>query len=205
MTREEKTAVTALRKALPSLFRPLIRPYGYKSIGGVIWVVQNDMLFTLMPWVSVPSGQDRAHFKVKCGAKPIFADDLLWDILGFEENKSKPASLRVNGAFALFEVPVYEEQQPLPQLDREAISSLVEAELTRFSRFLADIKGREMEWFRVLEAKQERYAHMEVMRPLLMLHDGKPDEALAYVSTHNISAFIVNKKTVGQLIAEYCL
>lgn len=205
MTREEKKQVTALRKALPSMIRPLIKPYRFKSIGGIIWIVQNDILFTLMPWVATPLGEEQTYFKIRCGAKPLFADDLLWDILGFEENKSKPMSLRINGAFALFEVPVYEERQPLSALDDGLVTAHIQTALEQFALFLSDLNGREMSWFRELEARQEGYAHMEVMRPLLMIHDGQRDEALKYVAIHNVSAFIVNRKTIGQLIGEYCL
>lgn len=204
MTREMRKAVTAMEKALPGLVRPLIKPYRYKSIGGMIWTVQNDMLFILSPYISTPRGEEQIYVRVDCEAKPLFADDLLWDILGLTENKSKPMSLRVNGYFTLYGVPVYTHRRVLEALDSEQVTAHVIAELEAFSAFLASIAGREMDWFRELEAGQERYANMEVMRPILMLHDGKRDEALEYVSTHKVSAYIVHGKTVGQLIAEYC-
>lgn len=205
MTREEKKAVTALGRAMPRLTRTLVKPYRYKSIDGIVWTAQNGMLFILSLFVSTLRGEDRVYVRASCEAKPLLADDLLWDILGFEENKSKPMSLRVNGAFALYGIPVYEHHCELTTLDEEHVSQLVQAELEEFSAFLTSLTGREMAWFRELEKKQERYAYMEVMRPLLMLHDGKPDEALAYVTTHDVSCYIVNGKTVGQLIETYCL
>lgn len=204
MTREEKKAVTAMRKALPNLVRPLIKPYRYKSVGGMVWTVQNDMLFILSPSISTPRGEEQIYVEVTCEAKPLFADDLLWDVLGLEENKSKPMSLRVNGVFALYGVPVYTHRRVLEVLDSEQVTAHVVAELEEFSSFLASLDGREMDWFRELEAGQERYSYMEVMRPILMLHDGKRDKALEYVSTHDVSAYIVHGKTVGELIAEYC-
>lgn len=205
MTREDRKKLTALRKALPVLTRSLIKPYRYKSIDGIIWTAQNDMLFTLDPSIAHPLGEEQFYFKVRCGAKPLFADQLLWDILDLEEAKAAPMSLRVNGAFALFEVPAYEELRPLERLEPETVSPLAEEALVRFSQFLNGLRGKEMEWFRELEAKQERYAHMDVMRPLLMIHDGKRDEALAYVASRNISDFIAHRKPVGTLIGEYCL
>lgn len=205
MTREEKKAVTALGRAMPRLARALVKPYRYKSVDGMVWTVQNGILFILPLFVSSPRGEDRVYVKASCEAKPLFADDLLWDILGFEENKSKPMSLRVNGYFALYGVPVYTHRQELAVLDEDHAAQLVQAELEEFSAFLAGLAGREMAWFRGLEQSQERYAYMEVMRPILLLHDGKRDEALEYVSTHDVSAYIVNGKTVGQLIAEHCL
>lgn len=205
MTREEKKAVTALRKALPALVRPLIKPYRFKAIDGAVWTAQNEMLFILVPSISTPRGEEQVYLKVTCGAKPLFADDLLWDVLGFAENKSKPMSLRVNGAFALYEVPAYQRRRPLETLECEPTAALIQDALAEFSDFLASVRGREMAWFRALEAGQERYANMEVMRLMLMLHDGRRDEALAYVTAHNVSAYVVGRKTVGQLVAEYCL
>lgn len=204
MTREEKKAVTALDKALTGLVRPLIKPYRYKSVGGMIWTVQNEMLFILSPSVVSPRGEERVYVKVACESKPLFADDLLWDILGLTENKSKPMSLRVNGYFTLFGVPVYTHRRALDVLDSEHVVAHVNAELEELSQLLASLSGRELDWFRELEAGQERYAYMEVTRLMLMLHDGRRDEALEYVSTHKVSDYIVHGKTVGQLIAEYC-
>lgn len=205
MTREEKKAVTALGRTVPRLVRSLVKPYRYKSIDGMVWTVRNGMLFLLSPAVSSPRGEDRVYVRASCEAKPLFVDDLLWDILGFSENKSKPMSLRVNGAFALYGVPVYERRRELAALDEDHVAQLIQAELEEFSALLASVDGRETAWFRELERSQERYAYMEVMRPLLMLHDGKRDETLAYVSSHDVSCYIVNGKTVGQRIAERCL
>ena len=205
MTREEKKAVTALGRAMPRLTRSLIKPYRYKSIDGMVWTVQNGVLFILSLFVSSPRDEDRVYVRASCEAKPLFADDLLWDILGFSDNKSKPMSLRVNGAFALYGIPVYKHRRALTARDEDHVAQLVQAELEEFSAFLASLTGQEMAWFRELEEKQERYAYMEVMRPLLMLHDGKLNEALAYVTTHDVSCYIVNGKTVGQLIETYCL
>lgn len=193
-----------MRKALPNLVRPLIKSYRYKSVGGMVWTVQNDMLFILSPSISTPRGEEQIYVEVTCEAKPLFADDLLWDILGLTENKSKPMSLRVNGYFTLFGVPMYTHRRVLEVLDSEQVTAHVVAELEAFSAFLASIAGREMDWFRELEAGQERYSYMEVMRLILMLHDGKRDEVLEYVSTHKVSDYIVHGKTVGELIAEYC-
>ena len=88
MTREDRKKLTALRKALPVLTRSLIKPYRYKSIDGIIWTAQNDMLFTLDPSIAHPLGEEQFYFKVRCGAKPLFADQLLWDILDLEEAKA---------------------------------------------------------------------------------------------------------------------
>ncbi len=205
LTREEEKTIMALDKTMPRLVRSLIKPYRFKAIRGMVWTVRGDVLFILSPWLTAPPGKDQAFFKVTCEAKPLFLDDLLWDILGFEENKSAPMSLRVNGAFALPGVPIYEERRPLEVVDSARVSALLQAELERFSRLLSDLEGREMTWYRDWEAQQENYGRMELCRLLLDLHDGKRDQVLAYVASHNVSGYGVGRKTVGELIAEYCV
>lgn len=205
MTREIEKAAMALDKTMPRLVRSLIKPYRFKSISGMVWTVRGDVLFILMPWLATPPGDDRACVKVTCEAKPLYMDDLLWDILGFEENKKAPMSLRVNGAFALPGVPVYEEHRPLEVIDSERVTAILNEELERFSGFLASVEGREMTWFREWEGKQENYGRMELFRLLLALHDGKRDQVLSYVSTHRVSDYGVGRKTVGEMIAEYCV
>jgi len=205
MTREKERAVMALDKTMPRLVRSLIKPYRFKAIGGMVWTVRGEVLFILTPWLITPPGDDRAYLKTSCEVKPLFMDDLLWDILGFQENKSAPMSPRVNGAFALPGVPVYEKRKPLEVIDSEQVTTLLSEELERFSGFLPSVEGREMTWFREWEAQQENYGRMELWRLLLALHDGKRDEVLAYVTTHRISDYGVGNRTVGELMAEYCI
>lgn len=205
LSREEVRAVKALDKTMPRLARSLIKPYRFKAIDGMVWTVRGEVLFILNPWLITPPRDDRAYLKASCEAKPLFMDDLLWDILGFEENKSAPMSLRVNGAFALPGVPVYEERKPLEVIDSEHVTALLSEELERFSAFLSSVEGREMTWFREWEAQQENYGRMELWRLLLALHDGKRDEVLAYVTTHRVTDYGVGNRTVGELMAEYCI
>ena len=205
MTKEEKKAVAALKKELSKICRETVKPYKYKVIDGTPWTVQNGMLFDLLPYIVTPLQEDKAYLSISCGAKPMFVDDILWEILGMEENKTEPASLRVNGAFSLATVKFREQRYALDALSREEIQDYLEQELQRFSTFLASVAGDELSWFLRMEAEKEDYYQAEVMRPILMLYEGKNEDALNYIAEHNVRTFIVSGKTVGELIAERCL
>ena len=205
MTKEEKKAVVTLKKELPKICRALVKPYKYKVIDGFPWTIQNGLLFDMLPHITTPLHEDKAYLSIPCGAKPLFVDDILWDVLGMDENKTKPASLRVNGAFSLATVKFREQRYALDVLSREEIQDHLEHELQTFSCFLTSIAGNELPWFLRMEAEKDDYYQADVMRPIIMLHEGKTDDALKYVAERNVSTFIVNGKTVGELIAEYCL
>jgi len=59
-------------------------------------------------------------------------------------------------------------------------------------------------WFREMEARQERYFQSDVMRLILLLHDCNRDEAAAYLEQHSMRDFIINGKSFGELVEEYC-
>lgn len=205
MTKEEKKAVATLKKELPKICRALVKPYKYKVVDGCPWTIQNGILFDMLPHITIPLHEDKAYLSIPCGAKPLFVDDILWDILGMEENNAKPASLRVNGAFSLTTVKFQEQRYALDALSREELQNYLEHEFQTFSCFLASIAGSELPWFLQMEDKKDDYYQVDVMRPIIMLHEGRNDDALKYIAERNVSTFIVGGKTVGELIAERCL
>lgn len=65
--------------------------FGYKKSGYVSYKIVNGYFFYILHLVDT---------SVDLKVKPLYADDLWWDIFQMPENK-KPLSLRGNGAFAL--------------------------------------------------------------------------------------------------------
>ena len=44
----------------------------------------------------------------------------------------------------------------------------------------------------------------DVMRLILLLYDSSRDEAAAYLEQHSMRDFIINGKSFGELVEEYC-
>lgn len=205
MTRADRKAITTLKKDMKKLLNPLLKPYGFKKVGGFVWKTEGDLLFDMCPLIQTPIGSDKAVLGVSYGVKPMFVDDLLWDILGFEENKRAPVSLRVNGAFAVNSVPFDKQRYILDTLETGELEAHLKEALEHFSQSIAAAGPDGLSWFYEIEAKTERYWQSEVMRLMLLLHDGKRDEAFEYVMQHQLTNFIVDGKSLGELAAEYCL
>ena len=201
MTREERKAVSALKKDLPKIVKPLIKPYGFRMTSGRVWVRKDDMLYVMIPLINI---KDTAILHTTFLTKPVFADDYLWDILGMEENKSEPSSLRGTGAFAAHPVSFHVSNHPLSALDARELEAGLREDLEYLSVHIASVSPDSLSWFREMEAKQERYLQSDVMRLILLLHDGNRDEAAAYLEQHSMRDFIINGKSFGELAEEYC-
>ena len=201
MTREERKAVSALKKGLPKIVKPLIKPYGFRMTSGRVWVRKDDMLYVMIPLINI---KDTAILHTTFLTKPVFADDYLWDILGMEENKSEPFSLRVTGAFAAHPVSFHVSNHPLSALDAGELEAGLREDLEYLSAHIASVSPDGLSWFREMEARQERYWQSDVMRLILLLHDGNRDEAAAYLEQHSMRDFIINGKSFGELMEEYC-
>lgn len=81
-----------LRKLSDSARRKVSRNFGFCQSGYINWIVKDGYFFCL---------QHLGFASVYLEAKPMYADDLWWDIFNLSENKKCPTSLRGIGAFSI--------------------------------------------------------------------------------------------------------
>lgn len=81
-----------LRKLSDSARRKVSRNFGFRQSGYINWIVKDGYFFSL---------QHLGFANVYLEAKPMYADDLWWDIFNLSENKKCPTSLRGIGAFSI--------------------------------------------------------------------------------------------------------
>lgn len=203
MDRETAKKISIVKKTMNAMVKEIAKPFKYKVINGHIWIVQNKFLFIFLPYIATPS--TGVTLGIRCGVKPVYVDDYLWDVLGIPENKEAKFSLRVNGAFSLFDVPFQENIYNLIELTREDVHSKLQNELSSFHSFLCSIQGTEDEWFTEMEAAKGSYYHSELMRLMMRLHHGDFMEVLQYAQTHNVTGFVIDNKEIGESLKEYCL
>lgn len=92
----------AFCKIYSKVARSTAKQHGFKFTSDTIWRIEGDFVVEgrTMPLI------DRMGVSVNCDVKTIQSDNILWDILGFESNKSERMCLRVTGAFAVPGVPL---------------------------------------------------------------------------------------------------
>lgn len=81
-----------LQKTSDAIRRKISRDFGFKQSGYINWIIKDDYFFCLM---------HLSRANVYLNVKPVYADDLWWDIFEIPENKKCPTSLRGNGAFSV--------------------------------------------------------------------------------------------------------
>ena len=198
MTREGRKTFTLLKKDLPKIIRPLLKPFGFHLTSGRVWVKKDDMLYIMIPLINA---NETAFLHTSFLAKPVFVDDYLWDILRMEENKAAPFSLRVKGAFTMPPVRFHVCDHPLHTLDTGELVTALREDMEYLS---THITSKELSWFYEMEAKLEQYPHSDTMCLILLLHNNKHDEAAAYIRQHSLNGFIINGKSFRELAEEYC-
>ena len=200
MKREDRKAASAIKKGLNQIIKPLIKPYGFKMAKGRIWTTQDDLLFVMIPLINL---NEKATLHTGFSAKPWYVDDYLWDILGFEENKKAPVSLRVTGAFSVQSVLFYSNDNVLCTFDTAETEMYLKKELECFSEHIQSVSSDGLSWFYKMEASKERYWQCDVMRLIILLHNNRTDEAVEYANQHQLRDFIVNGKSFGELLEVY--
>jgi len=200
MTREERKAFNSIKADFNKIVRPLVKPYGFRTSGGRIWSKQGELLLIMHP---VIGRTDKTFLHTTCCAKPLFADDYLWDILGFEKSRRTPFSKRVTGDCAVQGVRFYSNDHLLHKSETEETERFLKEELERFSQHIQAVSADGLSWFRQMEAEQERYWQCDVMRLILLIHQGKKDKALEYINEHQMRELIIDGRSFGELALAY--
>lgn len=119
-------------KILRSVRRTVAKKYGFKQYDYANWMVRDGYFFSVLCL-------DPPH-ELELEVKPLYVDNMFWDICDMASNKKKPMSLRAVGAFAV--APTTLEKYPM-SVDSDSDSW--EADLVKvfddlFSRISARIE-----------------------------------------------------------------
>ena len=89
--KQDEESIERLNKQLDK-----IKKYKFKKKDSMIWYNKKELFFDLLIDVKVKS-DDKCYCTAVETIKPLWLDDLLWDLLKMETNKEAPLSLRTIG------------------------------------------------------------------------------------------------------------
>jgi len=98
--REINKAIDELNKKDTSIRKNVAKKFGWKQSSYVNWKVEGGYYFYLIHL--------NCYGEATLYVKPLYIDDLWWDVFEMSSNKKEPMSLRGNGAFALDGVRIME-------------------------------------------------------------------------------------------------
>lgn len=197
MTREQQKKLRELKKALPKMIQSEIKKYKLKKKDFMVWVQKKELFFDLMIYVHENDGHCYCTSIERL--KPMWLDDLLWDLLEMPENKNEPASLRAIGAFAVYGSEIYSKKNELVNWELEELEQYV---VQYIEHFYQNTQSCEIDIF--YECMCKNSYQQELRKGLSLIHDGEYEKAIAYLSTCGRGHLCNKGIWVNDAMTEYC-
>ncbi len=138
--------------------------------------------------------------------KPMYTDDLWWDIFDMSENKNARISLRGTGAFQVFpaRIAVYETMP-------NDINSYSTTDINAIWRNIFEQANSDVQKFLTENPDADTYIHDEkqsLLWLMSLLHNGRKDEVMEYIDTEknkgHISGYTNQSKDGYDFILDWC-
>lgn len=159
------------RKLIADTRRSVSRKYGFRQSSYINFKVECGYFFCLFFLT------DEARLTVK----PLYADNLWWEIWGASENKKEPLSLRGTGAYSLsgqvlasYEIAKVTDQSELSDIIQDVFRNATDA----ISEFI--ISNPDADTFFPDESKMDHDPD-RLLYLMALIHKGKEEDALAII------------------------
>lgn len=189
MTREEQKKYKEMNEYLESKTKEVFKTYNLKKKDYMFYLSKNNMFYSIM--FSMSNNNINVHFYVK----PLWLDDILWDILDMSSNKNAPISLRSVGAFTIFsqiEAKEYsfEDEKDIDKIVDNSFKNILELSNTY----------NENDYLK--EYPNISY-QKEMIYTIVLIHSKEYEKALNFLKNTKISDFVSNNKCFSDLAIEY--
>ncbi len=159
------------RKIIADARRSVSRKYGFRQSSYINFKVDGGYFFCLYFLTG----------EVRLTVKPMYADDLWWDIWGATENKKEPLSLRGIGAYTLsgqvlasYEIAKTTDEGELTN----TFNKIFQDANTEITRFLAENPDADI--FYPDESKMDHDPD-RLLYIIALIHNGREEEALSII------------------------
>ena len=159
------------QKMIADARRSVSRKYGFRQSSYINFKVEGDYFFCLY-FLS-----DEARLTVK----PMYADDLWWNIWDASDNKKEPLSLRGTGAYSL-SGQILTSDEITKVTDKEELTDIIDGMFKNatdaISKFI--IAKPNADSFFPDESKMD-YDPDRLLYLMTLIHNGKEEDALAII------------------------
>ncbi len=131
MTREQQKKLRQLKQYLPKIIQDNQKPYKLKKKDYMVWYKKEDVYFSLLIYVTELDGH--CYCSSRETIKPMWIDELFWDIMDMPENRLEPLSLRCIGAFSVYGMEAFADKQELSEWSTEELEKCVAEYMHHFS------------------------------------------------------------------------
>ena len=204
MTRAENKARNSFEKIEKAYRKQISKKYGWKQSDYINWKIISDYYFCLYHL-----SLENAYIEVK----PLFVDDLWWDIFEMSENKHAPKSLRGLGAFVVSGVKLKEycvfDSKRISNYSEDEIEGIWDDLFREIEQDVADFLKKNPVPESFSPSDEQKYGRVAPIYTLMMdIYSGDTDKALerinSYKSCGKGSGYSGPKGDAFDYIAEWC-
>ncbi len=189
MNREEIKKYKEMKKYLENKTKEVYKTYNLKKKDYMFYLSKNNMFYSIMFLMS------NNIIKVSFYAKPLWIDDILWDILNMSENKKAPISLRSVGAFTInsqIKINEYnvENEKEINDIINSSFSDLLE---------LSNIYDEDYYLKNYTNISYQK----EMIYTIVLIHNKEYEKALDFLYNTKLNDFVSDNKCFSDLAIEY--
>lgn len=165
----------------------------------MIWYNKKELFFDLLIDVKVKS-DDKCYCTDVETIKPLWLDDLLWDLLKMETNKEAPLSLRTIGAFTVSGAELFKNETELKEWTISELEEIIDNYLEHFYKTVQS--SSICDFYDNLE---NTMYHVELRKALSLVYEQNYQDALDYLKDKGEGIFKNGNVSINNAIREYCI
>lgn len=181
------------------MLKDKIKKYKFKKKDFMIWYNKKELFFDLLIDVKVKS-DDKCYCTAVETIKPLWLDDLLWDLLKMETNKEAPLSLRTIGAFTVSGSELFKNETELKEWTISELEEIIDNYLEHFYKTAQS--SSICDFYNNLE---NSIYHVELRKALSLIYEHKCQDALDYLKDKDEGIFKNGNVSINNAIREYCI
>lgn len=189
MNREELKKYKEMKKYLENKAKKVYKAYNLKKKDYMFYLSKNNMFYSIMFSMS------NNIIKVSFYAKPLWIDDILWDILNMSDNKKAPVSLRSVGAYTINSQVKIKEYNVKNENEIDDILNKSFNDLLKLSNIYDE------------DYYLKYYTNISYQKGMIytivLIHNGEYKKALDFLNDTKINNFVSNNKCFSDLAIEY--
>ena len=199
MKREEQKILKSLNKEMSNVINRYSKCYKLKKKDNFVWTSKGNFFFCISFYLRVDEKKDILICSSQERCKPLWADELLWEIMEMKECLSASMSLRGNGAFAFYGLPYNSTNVKVDSWQIEEIEKEVCRMLLGFQEYCNSFRD---DFFYGNINKMKRHNSLFELLHLIYLKEYK--KAYSYASEMKEICFISKGKNLSEYAKDYC-
>lgn len=198
MKKEDREKNKAIKNALKEIIKSKVKEYKLKKKDYMIYTVKDNMIYGLFVDACIRKTNLKPTINSFIEYKPLWIDNLLWDILDMESNKNESDSLRVTGAFTVRGMTCSDDTIEFDG-NIDTLEKLIDDLFKKFENTISKLTNEKY----IIDVK-ETDGKRDIDKALVYIHENNYIEAKKILEEDkSFYSFIIGNKTSSELMLDY--